>query len=377
MHLATLELTDFRCYPSVRLELPPAVVLVTGANGQGKTSLLEAVAWPALGRSFRGVPDDALIRTGSDDALVRAVVVDDSSTRRADIELRRVGRNRILVNGHPVARTRDLLGTLRVTVFAPDDLQLVKGGPSERRAYLDELLIASVPRYAGVRADVDRVLRHRNALLRGGVRDGEARDTLSVFDDQLVQAGGELIRGRLRLIARLAPAVDDAYRQLAVESPGVRTAYEAEWTDDVLTPDTVEEQLRAGLERRQRQETDRGTTLVGPHRDEWRLAIAEHDSRTHASQGEQRTLALALRLAAHHVVADVVGSEPVLLLDDVFSELDAHRSRALVDCLPATQTLVTTAGAVPEGVAPEVRVTVDHGHVSDLRPTRRVASTDP
>lgn len=364
MHLATLELTDFRCYPSVQLELPAVVIVITGANGQGKTSLLEAIAWPALGRSFRSVPDDALIRTGADRAVVRAAVVEGASTRRADVELRRAGRNRILVNGHPVARTRDLFGTLRVTVFAPDDLQLVKGGPGERRGYLDDLLVASVPRYAGVRADVERVLRHRNALLRGGVRDQEARDTLAVFDDQLVQAGGELIRGRLRLLARLAPAVDDAYRRLATESVGVRGSYEAVWSETALTPDTVDDELRAGLGRRHRQETERGVTLAGPHRDEWHLTIADHDSRTHASQGEQRTLALALRLAAHHVVADVVGSEPVLLLDDVFSELDPYRSRALVDCLPATQTLVTTAGAIPDGVAPEVRVTVEGGRVA-------------
>jgi DNA replication and repair protein RecF len=370
VHLATLELTEFRCYPSVRLEFPPGVILVTGANGQGKTSLLEAVAWPALGRSFRGVPDDALIRIGADQAVLRAAVVDSEATRRADVELRRVGRNRILLNGHPTARARDLFGTLRVTVFAPDDLQLVKGGPGERRAYLDDLLTASVPRYAGVRADVDRVLRHRNALLRGGVRDQEARDTLAVFDDQLVQAGGELIRGRLRLVTRLAPAVDEAYRLLAIDSPGVRAAYEAEWSDGDLTAETVAERLRDGLERRRRQETDRGVTLTGPHRDEWRLTIADQDSRTHASQGEQRTLALALRLAAHHVLADVVGSQPVLLLDDVFSELDPHRARALVECLPATQTLVTTAGVVPDGVTPEVRLTVDRGHVTEAAVSR-------
>lgn len=370
MHLANLELTDFRCYPAARLELPPGVILVTGANGQGKTSLLEAVAWPALTRSFRGVPDDALIRDGVEQAYLRASVVDDDATRQVDVELKRAGRNRILLNGHPTARTRDLFGTLRVTVFAPDDLQLVKGGPGERRAYLDDLLTASVPRYAGVRVDVDRVLRHRNALLRGGVRDQEARDTLTVFDEQLVQAGGELIRGRLRLVARLAPAVDEAYRRLATDSPGIRAAYEAEWSEGELTAETVEERLRASLERRRRQETDRGVTLAGPHRDEWRLTIADHDSRTHASQGEQRTLALALRLAAHHVVADVVGSEPVLLLDDVFSELDPHRSRALVQCLPATQTLVTTAGVVPDGVTPQVCMTVDRGRVTENTITR-------
>lgn len=369
MHLATLELTDFRCYPSVQLDLPPGVILVTGANGQGKTSLLEAVAWPALTRSFRGVPDEALIRTGADQAYLRATVVDDA-TRRVDVEFKRSGRNRVLLNGHPTARTRDLMGTLRVTVFAPDDLQLVKGGPAGRRLYLDDLLTASVPRYAAVRADVDRVLRHRNALLRGGVRDQEARDTLTVFDDQLVRAGGELIRGRLRLVARLAPAVDDAYRGLATDSPGIAEAYEAEWSDAPLTTETVEDQLRAGLERRRRHEIDRGVTLAGPHRDEWHLTIAGHDSRTHASQGEQRTLALALRLAAHRVVAEVVGSEPVLLLDDVFSELDPHRSRALVDRLPATQTLVTTAGIVPDGVTPQVRMSVEGGRVVDRTPAR-------
>ncbi|HSO96893.1 MAG TPA: DNA replication/repair protein RecF [Acidimicrobiia bacterium] len=365
MHLATLELLEFRCYPSARLELPPGVIVVTGANGQGKTSLLEAVAWPALTRSFRGVPDDALIRAGAAQAVLRATVVDGESTRQVDVELRRVGRNRILLNGHPTARTRDLFGTLRVTVFAPDDLQLVKGGPGERRAYLDDVLIASVPRYAGVRADLERVLRHRNALLRGGVRDDEAGATLAVFDEQLVHAGGELIRGRLRLVARLAPAVDEAYRRLAPDSAGIRAAYDAEWSDAPLTEETVDERLRDGLERRRRQETDRGITLAGPHRDEWRLTIADQDSRTHASQGEQRTLALAMRLAAHHVLADVVGSQPVLLLDDVFSELDPQRSRALVECLPATQTLITTAGVLPDGVTPEVRLRVEQGRFTE------------
>ena len=173
MHLARLELTDFRCYETVGLELPPAVILVTGANGQGKTSLLEAVAWLASGQSFRRVPDRALIRDGADRAVIRGGVTTDRTVRQIDVELRAVGRHRILLNGHPASRTRDLAGSLRVTVFAPDDLQLVKGGPAERRVYLDDLLVATAPRYAGVRADVERVLRHRNALLRSGVRDSD------------------------------------------------------------------------------------------------------------------------------------------------------------------------------------------------------------
>jgi len=366
VHLTTLALTDFRCYPAAQVTFPPAVTVVTGANGQGKTSLLEAIGWLALGRSFRGVPDAALVRDGSEEAIVRGSVEHDSGTRQVDVALRAAGRHRILLNGRPAARARDLLGSLRVTVFAPDDLQLVKGGPSNRRVYLDELLVAAVPRYAGVHADYERVLRHRNALLRGGVRDAEARTTLAVFDDQLVGAGGELTRGRLRLVDRLAPMVDDAYRGLAHAAGGITARYAPDW-DDAATPfdvEHVEARLRDALERTRAQERARGVTLVGPHRDEWRLTIDGRDSRTHASQGEQRTLALALRLAAHHVTADVVGSDPVLLLDDVFSELDPDRSRALLAALPTdAQTLITTAGSLPPGIQPACHLDVGQGRI--------------
>jgi DNA replication and repair protein RecF len=366
VHLARLELTDFRCYRSVALDLPAAVIVVTGANGQGKTSLLEAIAWLAGGQSFRRVPDNALIRLGADRAVVRGRVETDDSLRQIDVELRAAGRHRILLNGHPAARTRDLAGSLRVTVFAPDDLQLVKGGPAERRGYLDDLLVASAPRYAGVRTDVERVLRHRNALLRGGVRDQEARDTLAVFDEQLVQAGGELVRGRLRLVARLAGAVDRSYRALAERARGVVASYRSDWAPPDPEPGAVEAALRAAVAEQHRQEVERGVTLVGPHRDDWRLEIDGRDSRTHASQGEQRTLALALRLAAHRVVTDVVGTEPVLLLDDVFSELDGERARALVTALPgAAQTVVTTAGTLPVGVTPASHLEVGEGRVVD------------
>ncbi len=367
MHLARLELTDFRCYGTAALDLPSAVTLVTGPNGQGKTSLLEAIAWLASGQSFRRVPDSALIRVGAERSVIRGGVQTDDRLRQIDVELRAAGRNLILLNGHPAARTRDLAGSLRVSVFAPDDLQLVKGGPGERRAYLDDLLVASVPRYAGVRADVERVLRHRNALLRGGVRDQEARDTLAVFDEQLVSAGGELIRGRLRLVGRLAGAVDAAYRTLAADAHGVGASYRSDWADPDPAVEDVEPSFRAALADQRRHELDRGVTLVGPHRDDWHLEIDDRDSRTHASQGEQRTLALALRLAAHQVVTDIIGTDPVLLLDDVFSELDGERSHALVAALPAgTQTVVTTAGQLPEGVTPACHLQVGGGRVEPL-----------
>lgn len=341
------------------------MTVVVGDNGEGKTSLLEAVGWGAIGRSFRGVPDAALVRAGCEAAILRLAVDAGEGDHRQTIEaeLRAAGRNRVLLNRNPLGRTRDLLGVLRVTVFAPDDLDLVKGGPSGRREYLDDLLVAVAPRYAAVRADVDKVVRHRNALLKGGVRDEEARSTLDIFDEQLVANGAELVRGRLRLAARLAPRADEAYRSLAGDAVAVTARYEAEWAEGEPDPESVDALLRAALGARRRQELDRGVTLVGPHRDEWRLAIGGLESRTHASQGEQRTLALALRLAGHRVSTEITGSEPVLLLDDVFSELDATRTAALVEHLGTGQTLLTTAGVVPDGVEPARRLRVSAGRV--------------
>jgi DNA replication and repair protein RecF len=201
------------------------------------------------------------------------------------------------------------------------------------------------------------------------VRDQEARDTLRVFDDQLVRAAAELTRGRLRLVARLTPAVDEGYRSLARGARAVGAVYEPDWdgTTDPSADADVEDELRRALERRRRQELDRGVTLVGPHRDEWRLTIDGRDSRTHASQGEQRTLALALRLASHRVLRDVIGVAPALLLDDVFSELDHERAQALIAALPlAGQTIVTTAGDLPSGIAPSCHLVVGAGSVTEL-----------
>jgi DNA replication and repair protein RecF len=277
--------------------------------------------------------------------------------------IRSVGRNRVLVNKQPSTRRRDLVEHLRVTVFAPDDLELVKGSPSLRRGYLDDLLEATAPRFASVRAELERVLRQRNALLRARVRNVEDRTTLEVLDDRLVAVAAELVRGRLRLADRLVPLVAVAYASLAGDDAGFDARYAAGWTDDAVEHDAVEDQLRAALVALRGREQDRGITLVGPHRDDWRLELHALDARHHASQGEQRTLALALRLGGHHLVSEVIDAEPVLLLDDVFSELDAHRAAALVRNLPAAQTLLTTAGLVPEGVAADAWWRVDAGRV--------------
>ena len=363
-----LWLSDFRCLRDIDVELAPGLTVLQGANGQGKTSVLEAVGWIARARSFRRVTDAMLVRAGAEQAIIRAEVATAGREQLFEAEIRSAGRNRVLCNRQPVARARDLHGLLRVTVFAPDDLTLVKGGPAERREYLDEILSMLAARYDAARTDFERVLKQRNALLRGGVRDDEARVTLDVFDEQLVHSGAELVRGRLRLIERLAPAIAAAYEDLAHDARPIGATYECEYADKPLTAadtqaDVVEGQLRIALERRRRAELDRGITLVGPHRDELRLTIDGLDARYQASQGEQRTLALALRLAGHLVVRDVVGASPVLLLDDVFSELDAQRAAALVHNLPPGQTLLTTASDLPPDVVAERTLFVRAGRI--------------
>jgi len=362
LRLRSLTLADFRCYESAEVELGDGATVVVGANGQGKTSLLEAAGWIATGASFRGVPDAALVRSGAERAVIRALVERGGGQQRVEVELAATGRSRVLVNHHPLARRRDLAEGLRVTVFSPDDLELVKGAPATRRRYLDDLLAASSPRYDAARTDADRVLRQRNALLRGGRLDTEARATLDVFDRQLSRAAGELVRGRLRLVERLLPEIRAAYASLAGEPTELDATYEAEWADGPLGAGSdLEGMLQGALERRRPQEIERRTTLVGPHRDEWHLAVRGLGARSSASQGEQRCLALALRLGGHRVVADVVGENPVLLLDDVFSELDPARASALVRHLPEGQTLLTTAGAVPEGIRVERLLRVSRG----------------
>lgn len=366
MRLGRLWLADFRCYEAVDLSLHSGCTVITGPNGRGKTSLLEAVGWIATGRSFRGVPDTALVRSGAAEAIVRAEICSDERVALVEAAIRVAGRNRVLVNKQPLVRRRDLADALRVTVFSPDDLELVKRGPACRRDYLDELLEAGTPRYTAARSDFERVLRQRNALLRSGVRDADDRTTLEVLDDRLVASAGELVRGRLRLVALLSPEIELAYRMLAGTAPGFATRYEAEWCGDTLDATRVadvDHLLRAALEEQRRRELERGVTLVGPHRDEWRLMLRDLDARQHASQGEQRTLALALRMAGHRVIADIVGAEPLLLLDDVFSELDEQRATALVANLPSSQTLLTTAGIVPAGVRADAWLEVAEGGI--------------
>ena len=376
MRLAQLWLTDYRCYEQAELELGPGMTVLTGGNASGKTSILEAVGWLARMSSFRGAPDVALVRVGAERAFVRAEVTAPTldgpepgggPVRQLEAEITAVGRNRVLVNRKPLARTRDLLGTLRVTVFSPDDLRLVKGGPAERRAELDELLVALSPRYYAARSDYERVLRHRNAWLKSWSRNDDPA-TLDVWDDQLTRAGAELIRGRLKLLERLEAPLAKAYADLAgAGAADVAGTYEAAWAPgealDESRLDDVGPLLAEAVARSRTADLERRISLVGPHRDDWSLTVEARDACRYASQGEQRSLALAIRLAGHAVVAEVAGAAPVLLLDDVFSELDDTRSAGLVARLPAGQALVTTAGHLPAGLTAERVVWITGGRV--------------
>ena len=361
MLVRRLWLTDFRSYESAELTLADGVTAILGSNGQGKTNLLEALGYLATLDSFRGAPLDAMIRSGASTAVIRAEGATDARELLLEAELAAAGRSRAYVNRQRLQRSRDLLGVLRVSVFSPDDLDLVKGGPAGRRRFLDDTLVSLHPRYDQLRSDVERVLRQRNTLLKqcaGGARfDDSAAFTLDVWDTKLAEAGEALAQARRDLVERLGPVLREAYGAVAgLEKADIDAVYDAPW---------LEEGLAAALAAARRNELRRGVTLVGPHRDELDLRIAGLPSRTHASQGEQRSLALALRLAAHDVVTAETGTPPVLLLDDVFSELDPERSDALLQHLPAGQTVLTSAAGLPPRAQPDKILHIDAGAVRD------------
>lgn len=368
MRLTTLWVADFRCYEAAEVVPAPGLTAIVGDNAQGKTSLLEAVAWLATARSFRGVPDAALVREGAARAVVRGEVVRADHSRTVEAEIAREGRNRLQVNGKGVSRARLRHESFQVTIFSPDDLDVVKGGPSGRRAYLDDLLGALTPRLAAVLADFERTLRQRNALLRTGVRDASSREALAAWDEQLVTTGAEVVRARLQLLDTLRHPLTKAYADVAGPRAASEVAgtYVASWFDGPVASGDgyqVAGALASAVARMREREIERGLTLVGPHRDDWALTVGGLDSRTHASQGEQRSLALALRLAGHAALTDALGEPPVLLLDDVFSELDAGRVEALVRHLPEGQALVTTTGALPADLPVALRLRVRAGEV--------------
>ncbi|MFC7387369.1 DNA replication/repair protein RecF [Sphaerisporangium rhizosphaerae] len=431
MHVAHLSLTDFRSYSSVELALEPGVTAFVGPNGQGKTNLVEALGYVATLGSFRVATDAPLVRQGTTRAIVRAVVVRDDRRALVELEINPGRANRARLNRAPVARPREILGLLRTVLFAPEDLALVKGDPADRRRFLDDLLVSRAPRFAGVRADYERVLKQRGALLRSAMQArpgrrqssrrqeaeagfaaagaGDALGTLEVWDAHLARHGAELLAARLQLVAALRPLVAKAYALLAPSSapagmeyrhtlstavdglppspPGEgHTAPGPSTTPEAALPGTpgtlgapgpeealpdrsaLEEALRASLLAVRQAELERGVTLVGPHRDDLLLRLGDLPARGYASHGESWSFALALRLAAYDLLR-AEGGDPVLILDDVFAELDARRRRSLAEIVASAEQVLITA-AVPEDVPAQLsgaRFDVAEGSVARVR----------
>lgn len=386
MYLSRLSLTDFRSYRQADLALGQGVSTFVGLNGQGKTNLIEAAGYLASFASHRVATDAPLVRAGSDRAILRSVVVAAGRESLLEVEINAGRANRVRLNRAPLTRPRDALGVLRCVLFAPEDITVVKGDPEQRRRYLDDLLVALRPRYAGVRSDYERVLRQRTALLksarsRGAVPPG----ALEVWDDHLVTAGAQLTAGRLQLVEELRALVAGCYSAVSgtERDTGLRYRMAAAQTirsqrDDGQAPghpDTLGDPepdagklaltLREALALRRRAELERAVCLVGPHRDELELEIGGLPARGYASHGESWSLALALRLAAYRLVR-AVGEDPVLMLDDVFAELDgARRDRLAGLVADAEQVLVTAAVTddVPASLA-GARFTVADGTVT-------------
>ena len=354
MFVDHLQLADFRSYLQVDVPLGSGVTTFVGANGQGKTNLVEAVEYVSTLSSHRVSSEVPLVRFGAERAVVRARVqagLDDPRQLKLEVEITPGKANRAKLNRSPLRRSRELIGVLRTVVFSPEDLAIVKGDPSERRRFLDELVVARWPRFAGVRADYDRVLKQRSTLLkslsgwsRGGPPPAEAASTLDVWDAHLAAAGAELLAARLRTLAELAPHVSSAYADIAPTNSDVAATYKSslELTAD-LNRDELVEVMTAGLLERRPDEIQRGLCLVGPHRDDVVLTMGPMPAKGYASHGESWSLALALRLGSFQLLRDD-GVEPVLVLDDVFAELDStRRQRLAASVLSAEQVLVTAA----------------------------------
>jgi DNA replication and repair protein RecF len=376
MHVRTLAVTDFRSWEHLELALEPGVTVLVGANGQGKTNLVEALSYLATLGSHRVATDAPLVRQGAERAVVGAAVVHDGRELTVELEITPGQTNRARINRSPVPRPREVLGVLRTVLFAPEDLALVRGDPAERRRFLDDLLVTRVPRLAGVRADYDKVLRQRSALLKTAGRrsGGQSTDlrTLDVWDGHLARHGAELLAARLDLLAALGPHVVRGYAGVAPDSRPIGLRYRS-GLGEALPPeptdvDVLEAVLLAELARVRAQEVERGMCLVGPHRDDLELLLGGVPAKGYASHGESWSFAVALRLGSYDLLR-AEGAEPVLLLDDVFAELDRRRRARLAEvALAAEQVLVTAAVAedVPEELA-GVRFDVHEGQVRRVR----------
>ncbi|MDQ0754723.1 DNA replication/repair protein RecF [Arthrobacter sp. B3I4] len=400
MYLEQLSLTDFRSYAQVDLTLEPGVTVLVGSNGIGKTNLMEAVGYLATLSSHRVSSDAPLLRFGTDRALVRAKLVRGGQSTVLELEINGGRANRARINRSNPVRARDILGICQTVLFAPEDLALVKGDPSSRRRFLDELLVSLIPRHAATRSDYDRVLKQRNALLKSG-RTGKFTSgheaTLDVWDQHMARAGAELLHARLELVERLQPHLRNAYSQLTDGSKAAGAVYRstlqgvvdddgeaarggagtaagppADAAEDLrlLSVDDLTERYVRAFAASRRKELERGISLVGPHRDELELVLGQAPAKGYASHGETWSMCLALRLASYYVMLDDArtgGSAPILILDDVFAELDVQRRRKLAAIVSGAEQVLVTA-AVEDDIPAELagrRVKVIPGGIEE------------
>ena len=374
MYVRHLSVVDFRSYPAAELPLEPGTTTLVGLNGQGKTNLVEAIGYLATLSSHRVATDQPLVRFGAEQAVIRGAVVRGGRETMLELEINPGRANRARLGRAPVQRPREVLGTLRTVLFAPEDLALVKGDPGERRRFLDDLLVARQPRWAGVRGDYDKVLKQRNALLksaqpllrkgsrRRAPRPGEepvdearasALHTLDIWNEHLATVGSQLLYARLRLLRDLGPYLSKAYDEVSAAQSDARVAYKSSLREaaagaiaagEVPELEDLRVELLATLEEVRDREVERGVSLAGPHRDDLVLSLGDLPAKGYASHGESWSFALGLKLAAYQLLRHDLGEDPVLILDDVFAELDAGRLERLAamvaDC---EQVLITAA----------------------------------
>lgn len=348
MWVQTLNLINFRSYTDVVIECEPGVNILIGSNGQGKTNVVEAIYYLATLTSHRVAADQPLVRHGQDSAVIRAVFREDDRSVSIDLEIAPGRSNRAKINRSPAAKARDILGIIRAVMFAPEDLALVKGDPSDRRNFLDATLIQRSPRFAGVKSEYEKILKQRNALLRSPNRDN-IDSTLDVWNEQLVKVGTEIIHARLQLINDLKPFFADRYHSIsgaekAVSSSNITMTYQSRFlTSNELSPKEIAGEFKENLALRRKDELVRGVTLVGPHRDDVLITLGDLPLKGFASHGESWSAALALRIASADVLRSD-GVEPIIILDDVFAELDTMRRNTLVDLVKeAPQVFITAA----------------------------------
>ena len=374
MHVRHLTVSDFRSYAGAELPLEPGVTTLVGLNGQGKTNLVEAIGYLATLSSHRVATDQPLVRFGAEQAVIRGAVVRDGRETMVELELNPGRANRARLGRSPAGRPRDVLGTLRTVLFAPEDLALVKGDPSERRKFLDDLLVARQPRWASVRGDYDKILKQRNALLKSAapvLRRGQRRPpprptdepvedarasalhTLDIWNDHLATVGSQLLYARLRLLRDLGPYLTAAYDEVSAGQSDARVSYKSSLREaasaslaagEVPEIDQLRTEILETLAELRDREVERGMSLAGPHRDDLVLSLGELPAKGYASHGESWSFALGLKLAAYQLLRHDLGDDPVLILDDVFAELDSGRRERLAamvaDC---EQVLITAA----------------------------------